>query len=671
LKIVKATIEGFKRFLEPTSLVFNGSVTAVVGPNEAGKSSLLAALEQFTAVTGMEKSAKTRGTDATSKVTVIYELEDEDAEAIRHIPGSEQIRAMQLSAFEQSWDWTFYPQSPTRNLEDRERLLEGLEQATQQLFARFQLGPTFEALRAGAVNTLKSDETLSTIELDALTSFSQLVRSIVENQEPNEPEDDSLAAVRGTYATQLAAWREMNSLADELDVLAGNESQDEPSHQVGKVLLDRIPRFLKFGQADRELKPEYTVEMLRQGVPAALANFLALCDHFELANYFKAVDDGDDTMRKQLEKKANDSLKEKFTERWSQSRLSLELELGTERIVIYVRPEDGSDFARFDERSDGLRIFVALLAFIWNSSKRPILMLDEVETHLHYDAQAELIDILHKQDFTSHVIYTTHSVGCLPLDLGGAIRAIKTTGDQRSQIVSNVWQGQAGFRPLMAAMGAAAISFTPSRFALLGEGVSESMLLPTLFRQEVDGHEIEFQVAPGLASLSESHALQLDTEAGAVAYLVDGDSAGDKIRQRLLTLGIPGSKILSLADYGGDGTVLEDLVDLDRYIDAARAEISLWSDSDPHELRKDDFQSGYDAPGQLNAWCIKHGLRTPDKLRVIGRLLDMADAERVRRLKMNSQESDPFLISSTSDQIGALRSAAESALGLGHSVSSG
>jgi predicted ATP-dependent endonuclease of OLD family len=59
-----------------------------------------------------------------------------------------------------------------------------------------------------------------------------------------------------------------------------------------------------------------------------------------------------------------------------------------------------------------------------SSEHVPILLLDEIETHLHYDAQADLAQMLAKQEIVAKVIYTTHSMGCLPEDLGTGVRFI-------------------------------------------------------------------------------------------------------------------------------------------------------------------------------------------------------------------------------------------------------
>jgi chromosome segregation protein len=52
MRLVSATIHGYKRFAEPSTLRVDGDITAIVGPNEVGKTSILRALAQLSPVKG-------------------------------------------------------------------------------------------------------------------------------------------------------------------------------------------------------------------------------------------------------------------------------------------------------------------------------------------------------------------------------------------------------------------------------------------------------------------------------------------------------------------------------------------------------------------------------------------------------------------------------------------
>ncbi len=250
----------------------------------------------------------------------------------------------------------------------------------------------------------------------------------------------------------------------------------------------------------------------------------------------------------------------------------------------------------------------------WMNSKR----------HLHYDAQADLIAVLAKQRFTSKVVYTTHSFGCLPFDLGTGVRVVQPIDAATSRLENGFWKAGAGFSPLLASMGAAALSFTPTRHALLGEGPSDAVLLPTLMRQAVGRERLAFQIAPGLASVAGAAVGGLESEAGRVAFIVDGDPAGQAIRIKLLDAGVDESRVLALTDPDDPATgyETEDLVDPEVYVQAVNAELRLWN-SMQSEVTAGDIDGPFRSQA-VERWCLAAGYPQPDKVAVAQRIVDMA-----------------------------------------------
>jgi predicted ATP-dependent endonuclease of OLD family len=116
-------------------------------------------------------------------------------------------------------------------------------------------------------------------------------------------------------------------------------------------------------------------------------------------------------------------------------------------------------------------------------------------------------------------------------------------------------------------MGAEAAAFSAINRALLTEGVSEMILLPTLLRAVSPNRRIDFQVSFGLSNMS------IPKDLGNVAlqttYLVDGDSEGTHKLAKLRRLGIPDVNLLQLPP----GKAIEDLIARDCYLDAVDAVI--------------------------------------------------------------------------------------------------
>lgn len=182
----------------------------------------------------------------------------------------------------------------------------------------------------------------------------------------------------------------------------------------------------------------------------------------------------------------------------------------------------------------------------------------EAETHLHYDAQADLVSVLLKSVYTTQVFYTTHSPGCLPSDLGTGIRVIGRDPNyaDASIIKNNFWEGEGpGFSPLLFAMGAGAAAFSVCRTAVLAEGASDMVLLPSLIRLATGLSDLEYQVAPGLANAHGS-GIRVEEVAAKVVYLTDGDAGGKDHETALRKVGVNRSRIFRLPKH----CAVEDLV---------------------------------------------------------------------------------------------------------------
>lgn len=354
----------------------------------------------------------------------------------------------------------------------------------------------------------------------------------------------------------LQAAVEAGELADPVDSMRG-------------LLARRVPKFVLFSDDDRDLAESYNLsdEAVRSQPPAPLQNLLIVAGA-TAEEVWSAIDSGDPATMRTLGRRMNATLSSRLEPMWTQSKLTIELALNRGGILeVNIQELDSPDFTvtPIAERSDGLRTFLGLVCFLIAADLDipPVLMIDEAERNLHYDAQADLVRVLTRELQVHKVIYTTHSPGCLPLDLGTGIRVVARRPDDLaiSTLENNFWtKEEPGFSHLLFAMGAEAAAFSAFRRAVLAEGVSEMILLPTLLRNATDGSQLDFQVAFGLSNLSAPRAIS--SVALITTFLVDGDKSGNDKKKQLVAAGVPKGHVFQLPK----GKAIEDLVDRATYL---------------------------------------------------------------------------------------------------------
>ena len=378
------------------------------------------------------------------------------------------------------------------------------------------------------------------------------------------------------------------------------------SEVVLSVLKERIPLVLKFSETDRILRSEY--DLTQPGAWTGGIRNLARLAGFDLNELARHAAGSQPELYEDITERANARLTNAFSPRWSQAPVTVHLRVTPPKLRVFVKEAEEGSLYRLEDRSAGLCAFVALVAFLAakNTKVRPVLVVDEAEHHLHWDAQADLIKLFHTQEVASQVIYSTHSPGCLPHDLGQGVRAVASdpARPDRSTVKNRIWKDEGGFRPLLLDMGASTAAVTPHRFAVVTEGVADFILLPSLLREATGHDSLPYQIVPGLAQLSRSGIQRINSEADRVVYLTDGDEGGEQLRKDVKSADLPDGRTFSLPA----GTALEDLVAGDTLAAAVNEELSRSGHQTNKPLELPD--SGRVA--YLKKWYRCNGL-DPDK----------------------------------------------------------
>lgn len=555
MRLTKAQFSGFGR-LADAQINLDHKVVAIVGPNEAGKTTLLRALAYIDNGESLTVNQRSRGlpgdiADDHAVVRVQYRLNEDDQAAVDHLDLNDKPTELWLSrtAGPGEANREVIP-APRKNLAVLEAALDAVKEAvTDSSLAELEPPETQEGEEAEEPDEHRTS--FASRLKDALGRLGADSESDVEKQ--------TSELVPATWILEFEAHGLHGDIRTALERVQAWIDKVDPTEEVTRILYGRSPDILLFSNEDRLLASNYDLTEDSVGNPPAALRNISTMAELSLGALWKTINNGDEGARETLIEQANQTLQAKFSEVWNQSHISAHLKINGASLEIRIK-QDGRTITRFHERSAGVQMFVALVAFLTVKGQTvpPILLIDEAETHLHIDAQADLVNEFMIQTRAAKIIYTTHSPACLPPDLGTNIRAVVPDPEngQRSLIESSFWTKGAGYSPLMLAMGAGAAAFSAARKVVLAEGATEMLLLPSLIKKAIGVDDLDYQVAPGLSEVPVSMYPELDLEGARVVFLVDGDAGGKVLHDALVDAGVSEERIAILS-----ALTLENLLD--------------------------------------------------------------------------------------------------------------
>lgn len=386
MELITLTISGFKRFREKTNVKLKGKMTAIVGPNEAGKSSLLEAINQLDDDDAIPKSYISRGDSGNdTRIVGRYFLNDFELDQCNLTQPSWLTVTKKQSGARK---FAISPSPPDRDIKDRKKLLEQVSQAFRNPKMRRKLDALDDAERGELHTQLSSlqsyEPDLSPDQQGELENFAAEVKKLIDDSDSK-------------YIVELV---------EQFDQVIELEEMKNPQEYALEELERLFPRILFFDQRSRDLKSNYNLEELAASkIDDALGN---LCDvaKIELKSLQDALNDPDpSSAMRTILNAANRELRSIYDEAWGQSGVSVSINFHNDSLDIQVENKDGR-LTPLAERSDGLRQFVALQSFSHAAWKKDtVLLIDEAEQKLHYDAQADLVQMLAKQQVAAKVIH--------------------------------------------------------------------------------------------------------------------------------------------------------------------------------------------------------------------------------------------------------------------------
>lgn len=592
MRLSKVRIQNYRSIVDTEEFEVENGKTILVGPNEAGKSAVLQALQQINPPFGVKKfdalrdyprrnfNDITTGKVDPSNTTVV--------EAEFSLEGDGDI-------IPSEWGYCTYtygrnldnsawhklngaPSLPTLGSiqKDLTRLCAHLDE--QQAVTQESAPPTARLSDELAKITSKLSDSALLASEQASELKAWLIKAIPVINEDNEKEEDRLD--RLTAAIELVHKRKevLSELSSRrpVFVLFNNYFRVRPN-----IHLRHLARRLETGVLDDD-QYDYGNSCLLK-----LLGFTAK----ELADLGETNEPpaGDATAmqayRDQLDKRqyqlnaAEVRLTEEIRKVWVPDRSkgeadNLRLKVDGQYLKVVVQDDLGVEI-ELDQRSEGFQwlvsFFVVFFAEAQDEHKNAILLLDEPGVSLHALKQKEFRSTISRLSTDNQTIYTTHSpflVGSNELDLVRVVemKDRKVGTKVHTSITAN---DPAALLPLQEALGydLAQSLFTQKKNFIL-EGLTDYWYL-----EGVSG----LFAAAGETALDPKIALVPANTAGKVAYfatilhaqdlkvaaLLDADSAGDHAaKQEILIHTLGNKRILRTSDYLGSEVVKSEIEDL-------------------------------------------------------------------------------------------------------------
>jgi hypothetical protein len=320
----------------------HGQLIALIGPNEAGKSSVLDALALLHSDEPFARSDNPRRSGKLPELSWGFQLEQGDRDALAEIPEASSVeRVVVTKDTDGIRRWRFEPDQPVRDRMSRRNLVA--------LIKQFLLSPIIDEMSRGEEDDFRDRlrDVSELLEADSNDLRSDAVnmlgvaRADVEVLDvapsPDEADEDEYAKERAL----LLDLRE--ELKKALSAQARWESGPNPATRARAALESRLPRVILYRQEDRDLQGFYDLEQVAENPPSALGHLasLAKLDLIELSREIQEDLSADVATRRD---RANRTLREAFGTSWNQQKVALQLAAKRgqgSRPARWVRAHDG------------------------------------------------------------------------------------------------------------------------------------------------------------------------------------------------------------------------------------------------------------------------------------------------------------------------------------------
>lgn len=595
MRLSKARVRGYRSIIDTGFFDVENDKTILVGPNEAGKTAVLQALQKLNPPEGVSLYNPLRDYPR-SKYDEDIKKENIDLSEFTFVEGHFLLEDEEKSELPEEYHDAIYVFG--RHLDDSawhridngpsELLFEEIERDLLKLCQHY-------------IITSKSkdepEEKQKSIQDGYNAAVEKLTRKSIISK---EKADDIIGWIKSNVS-----YLEDDNTAEEkrYDILLDMLNRPNMKAEALDICRKHLPKFILFSNYYR-IKPALHLRKLAERIENnvldddqydygnnCLLKFLGFTAR-ELANagdtskYDLNKPDQYEKYKEQLDKRdyelnaATIRLTDAIREMWNPAQerneaSKLRIKADEQYLKVVVEDELGVE-VELDQRSEGFKwmvsFYVVFFAEAMDSHRNAILLLDEPGLSLHALKQAEFRETLSKLSSKNQTLYTTHSpflVGTDELDKVRVVEMInRTVGTKVNLSLTATDKG--AILPLQEALGydlAQSMFFHKKNLVL--EGLTDMWYLEGLSNLLVDAKETGINenialIPANSASKVVYFATILHAQNLKIAALLDSDSEGEMAsKQDTLVNALGNKRILRTKDvYSGNVSIpeIEDLL---------------------------------------------------------------------------------------------------------------
>lgn len=601
MKLVNFQIKNFKVIEDTKAVKADPRVTALVGKNESGKSSVMKAMwksrnvadAQFDKLYDYPRDTYSRDRKGTQEVAILeFELSPEEIDAlVSELAAPPETRPKRIKYVTQYEG------------EDKVGRAIQFEKGLAPKVSVADARDAVEATKAAIAATGAADATSVQNAADAAIQQIKLDAPLWD-----PANGKALDAFSGSVTAWIKADTQREAVAtverESFRTLLTVAKHGDPNEKGRAWLEKNLPVFIYFddyGQLETRIHlPQY---LARKNTPdARIRTQTALfewsgIDPKEILDLGRVRQQGetDEQVNRRHEKRralldsSSFSLTGDWIKWWDGKRHKLHFDADGEDLVLRVSDEHNEFPVPFEERSHGFQWFFSFyLVFLVESKKAhigAILLLDEPGLHLHPTLQAKLIELFERISESNQLLYSTH----LPFLVDGnhleRVRTVHLAGPEPQKTVVSNDVRPTGDRdtlfPLQAAVGySIAQTLFLGKRSLIVEGITDYWLIKTLAdclsAKDAPALHTDTILIPagGTSRLMPLASIMLASSGvgeGHLIVLLDSDKEGGQAAKRLKEVFSDESGVLMLGSaIGLPAATIEDLVPRDAYVGALK-----------------------------------------------------------------------------------------------------